>query len=322
MSDYSQYVAVKKISVAQKANANTSITKGRAPNMYDGYFPLYRGIGLPPNALISNKFLSGTTSAAAVNAFTLSDIAGLAFWVDASDTSSVTLSGSNVSQWNDKSTNAYNLTQDDNGRRPTFANNLVTFVNNRHLNIPQRALNNGTNYAIFLVINPLTFLNYIFVKQINGSDTQNGLMMTNYPDGGRAEGTTGYLYWRTSNSRTLGSSNTALSTSTLQILGLVVSSTGTVLSIYRNGTLITPSTSGNYTITDTTTASNFTLGAWIADNVYQDDNVTHFRLGEMAFYNPVSLSTTQRQQIEGYLAWKWSLQNSLPSDHPYKNTRP
>jgi hypothetical protein len=29
------------------------------------------------------------------------------------------------------------------------------------------------------------------------------------------------------------------------------------------------------------------------------------------------LSTNQRQQIEGYLAWKWGLQSNLPANHPY-----
>ena len=41
------------------------------------------------------------------------------------------------------------------------------------------------------------------------------------------------------------------------------------------------------------------------------------------------VTTTQRQQIEGYLAWKWGLQGKLPATHPYalanyfyQNTRP
>lgn len=34
------------------------------------------------------------------------------------------------------------------------------------------------------------------------------------------------------------------------------------------------------------------------------------------------LTVVERQTIEGYLAWKWSIQNSLPSDHPYKNSSP
>jgi hypothetical protein len=33
-------------------------------------------------------------------------------------------------------------------------------------------------------------------------------------------------------------------------------------------------------------------------------------------------STTDRQKLEGYLAWKWGLEADLPVDHPYKTTPP
>ena len=32
---------------------------------------------------------------------------------------------------------------------------------------------------------------------------------------------------------------------------------------------------------------------------------------------PSVLTTQQRQQVEGYLAWKWNIQSSLPNTHPY-----
>jgi hypothetical protein len=35
-----------------------------------------------------------------------------------------------------------------------------------------------------------------------------------------------------------------------------------------------------------------------------------------------ALSTTDRQKIEGYLAWKWGLQASLPGGHPYFSAAP
>ena len=35
-----------------------------------------------------------------------------------------------------------------------------------------------------------------------------------------------------------------------------------------------------------------------------------------------TLSTTDRQKMEGYLAWKWNLVSLLPAGHPYKTTRP
>ena len=35
-----------------------------------------------------------------------------------------------------------------------------------------------------------------------------------------------------------------------------------------------------------------------------------------------NLSTDDRQRLEGYLAWKWSLEANLPSNHPYKYSPP
>jgi hypothetical protein len=35
-----------------------------------------------------------------------------------------------------------------------------------------------------------------------------------------------------------------------------------------------------------------------------------------------SVSDTERQKVEGYLAWKWGLQSMLPSTHPYKSSGP
>ena len=34
------------------------------------------------------------------------------------------------------------------------------------------------------------------------------------------------------------------------------------------------------------------------------------------------ISDEERQKVQGYLAWKWGLQNNLPSDHPYKIVAP
>jgi hypothetical protein len=42
-------------------------------------------------------------------------------------------------------------------------------------------------------------------------------------------------------------------------------------------------------------------------------------IAEIIIYNSV-LTTTQRQQVEGYLAWKWGIQSSLPVAHPYYST--
>jgi hypothetical protein len=52
-------------------------------------------------------------------------------------------------------------------------------------------------------------------------------------------------------------------------------------------------------------------------------NTTTFRgyMCELVAFN-VYLNTSQRQSIEGYLAWKWGLQGSLPGGHPYTEAAP
>jgi hypothetical protein len=44
-------------------------------------------------------------------------------------------------------------------------------------------------------------------------------------------------------------------------------------------------------------------------------------VAEILLYDSV-LTTEQVQQLEGYLAWKWGLQDNLPDNHPYKNSPP
>jgi hypothetical protein len=48
--------------------------------------------------------------------------------------------------------------------------------------------------------------------------------------------------------------------------------------------------------------------------------------GAVEFYEIIlyttNISTQQRQELEGYLAWKWGLQRSLPSSHPFFNFPP
>ena len=55
--------------------------------------------------------------------FTPRSIAGLALWLDGADANSVTLNGSTVSQWNDKSGNGRHATQATAASQPTFTAN-------------------------------------------------------------------------------------------------------------------------------------------------------------------------------------------------------
>ena len=58
------------------------------------------------------------------------------------------------------------------------------------------------------------------------------------------------------------------------------------------------------------TVSEFDLGADLGGNY------GNMYISEFIIYNTI-LTSTQRQQVEGYLAWKWNLQASLPTTHPF-----
>jgi hypothetical protein len=247
-------------------------------------------------------------------------ISGCQLWLDAADSSAITI-GTGVSQWTDKSGNAYNLTQSTTGSQPTYASSLVTFANDKYLNIPASVMNNLSTWSLFFVINPISASNWIMSKQKDLVDTYNVLSMTyNTSTAGAAQtGTVASLYWRSMNAGTQAVSPEPLSTSTLQFYSLTYD--GTNLYFYKNGEL-NQTTSGTFALQNQTSPNTYTLGALI----YQggqiiNPGVTNFKLGEMIIYNTF-LTNPQREKIEGYFADKWGLLSSLSSTHPYKPLPP
>jgi hypothetical protein len=69
--------------------------------------------------------------------------------------------------------------------------------------------------------------------------------------------------------------------------------------------------------------NNTLLSAWAQPLIGQSFGQGYYtgKMREIIFYTG-QLTTTQRQQVESYLAWKWGLQASLPSDHTYKFAPP
>jgi len=48
---------------------------------------------------------------------------------------------------------------------------------------------------------------------------------------------------------------------------------------------------------------------------------THASIAEVVV-SYTALAAPERERIEGYLAWKWGLQENLPADHPWKAAPP
>jgi len=74
-----------------------------------------------------------------------------------------------------------------------------------------------------------------------------------------------------------------------------------------------------------TPAANYTATAYRTDSVTYTINTYWYNnscdLCEIIMYN-TEMSVPQRQQVEGYLAWKWGIQSNLVSTHPFYKLPP
>jgi hypothetical protein len=228
--------------------------------------------------------------------FSPTQIAGCALWLDAADANSVTQSGGNVSVWRDKSSNNYTVNQSNALYQPIltssgiqFNSNSPSYFNTTYTSFPQ-------SETIFIVCNNIT----------NASAEQTLLQTTSI--GGRQFYllNNNILYTAKYGQTLLLASGTV----TTNVTRLVESTNnGSSIFHYINGSNVGSNTS----ITPYSGTGNTTIGA-LAPNTRGLNGFIY----EIIIYNSV-LPTAQRQQIEGYLAWKWNLQASLPTTHPYYN---
>jgi hypothetical protein len=302
--------------VAEILVFSTALTTAQRQTI-EGYLARKWGLTISNQFLLTHPF--NRIPPATIAYFSPMSITGCQLWLDAADSSAVTIA-TGVSQWTDKSGNANNLTQSTTGSQPTYASSLITFANNKYLNIPATVLNNLPTWSLFFVINPISTSNWIMSKQRDSVDSYNILSMTisSTVNGQVQSGSVGNLYWRSMNAGTQLGSSDSLTTSTLQTCSLTYD--GTNLYFYKNGE-VNQVTTGSFAIQNQTNPNTYTLGALIYPSGIDNSGVTNFRLGEMITYTTF-LTDPQRQQIEGYFAHKWGLTSSLSSTHPYKTLPP
>jgi hypothetical protein len=309
--DYSQYITVKKIRVAQTTNANKSIVKSRAPYMYDGYFPLYRSVAFPINALLSNKFTqTSSTPSPPLPPFDPLDVPGMVLWLDASDSSTLTLSGSNVTSWSDKSGNGYTCSTTVVGdANPTYSASSVQFrsTSSQSLSIPQAAGNQlvASTYSIFVVATRKA--DGFQTILAGGAILNDGNLLLAYTSTLLIHGVYGEMSYPaiTVPAYTVGDPQRLMSFDQFSTTRDVLINGGTLQSSTSNGILLSSFAApylGRYYTGASTGYSNIDLN-------------------EMFWFTP-SVTTIQRQQMEGYLAWKWGLESTLPANHPYRNSKP
>lgn len=220
-----------------------------------------------------------------------------ALWLDAADSSTITLNGSNVSQWSDKSGNGRNFGQSTAALQPAysttglngkpqlqFASDALTFTGS----IPVA----GVSAFIVGRLLSTTPANRGIWSATNGTnfDTAPGgnIVWSSGFSSGIASGADAYY-----NAFGSGTINVTLPMNKTYVYNYV-----STQGIYTNGTLRFSGNNGSAAIT----LGFMTLGGRSSGTTA--NNLSNCEMSEI-IYCPSVLSTANRQLIEGYLAWKW-----------------
>jgi hypothetical protein len=248
--------------------------------------------------------------ASSVAQFSPTMISGCTLWLDAADASTITGTTS-VTSWADKSTT---------GRTVTFSGTSVYDTANRNIytdgssffyaNVDSRKTT-VPNLSVFVVYKALAY-NSGTNQAIWGQDVAGGwnrLQLLNFP--ASTANNYGLAYTgsspNTTNATGLNNSNQLLYNGVYSYG--VTNATG----IYVNGAAASTFVTEAAALTQTSTTNTYFTTS--SDASFP----TPLAINEIIMYN-AALTSTQRQQIEGYLSKKWSI--SLPTTHPYYKFAP
>lgn len=229
--------------------------------------------------------------------------ADLTLWLDASEASSITLNGSTVAQWNDKSGNNRHATQPTAASQPTYTPSglngkpIITFPGDGNrgfvlasgVPIPRdmTSVSQGLGY-LYSANTASERIAYfglgpnLFWSTATGSPA-------NLPIPGR------------DNTSTFIEQYTAQNNNWEVLLNGSVAASGTISVSWTNNNELTQ--------IGLKWGASTSIPSWTGI------------IAEIVWTNAV-MSLADRQKLEGYLAWKWGLEADLPVAHPFKTIPP
>lgn len=221
-----------------------------------------------------------------------------AVWLDAADTSTITLNESTVLQWSDKSGNSRHVSQTTVSLQPTYRTavlnglNGVDFFSNKGL--------------VAATSNPVVQFVATVIKSQNATWASYHAMFDSRSTATR-----------------IGSLRSAGGVSFYASIPAETASAA-----WENGTGISPGL-GPFSAINLPQIIEFTVAPG-RGNPMNGITVGNFDNqpsgGSGMQYEIIALSAVpspeDRQRIEGYLAWKWGLQANLQVNHPYRNAAP
>lgn len=244
------------------------------------------------------------------------NLTDLRAWYDADDASTITLNGSDVSHWADKSGNGYTVSQSSSVLQPAYdsANSKILFttINGETL---------GINSLLGMPNNPdcsfIVFANT--TGNLNSDDGINGRMIGL---GSATQSTAPVLHGGFGSAGTSWRYNQGYA----QFVPTILASTDYLFVWHKpTGGMET----GEFRIDGTQIPSSASLSGSLGNF-----NESYFAIGaangggswiNCEVYEVIVLNSsvqTEIEECEGYLAHKWGVTSSLPSGHPYKTDPP
>jgi hypothetical protein len=239
-------------------------------------------------------------------------------WVDAASPATITLNGSKVSAWSDRSPYAANFSQASAAAQPTYITSEPGLPNGKPI-----VRFDGTSSVLngaWSVPNSAATVAFV------AKDTGSSVAAPNNVNGVFASGCGGWGAYSVSGTAYVldgaggGTPNSANTTS-------AITSWRTITGTYSQG-----STSGTSIWADGVLEEAWAGGGAVTGNGSDTQlggrtcggyNTRLFK-GDLAevVVTDGALSTFDRQALEGYLAWKWGTQTGLPVGHPYQTAAP
>lgn len=262
--------------------------------------------------------------------------ASLSLWLDAEDTASITLNGSTVSQWNDKSGNGVDVLQASAASQPTYQATGLNSMPTLRFDTPTagRYMQSSISFPIMP-----TGVSAMVVAQIDTPASWNGYVAV----APFATATESFAFYRQAAHTSPGTSSGNMACSANRSVPTFD---------YRNNwdsppppgaphiacAIINGPTSADAYLS-VNGGSNLPVSAAGNSGTFIPQSTDVVRVGIGYFNGSVSdsairggisevimsaspWSTDDREKLEGYLAWKWGLEGDLPAGHPYKSAPP
>ena len=261
--------------------------------------------------------------------------ADIALWLDAADPDAdgiLPASGTKIGAWIDKSGNGKTCVQTTESQKPTLTFDgiypAIQFSSASSQFMVGPSLLTSTNYGIFVVgkytgsVGGVGRATSFFDRKVTTANANNYVAVYEYFNAGSISLVLADIYYNSAASATYKSGYTSTSVGSRTVTSITDNSAQPAVGqqvAFFNGTPGTFEGLNNATANVATDAEGYRLGVsningtlanYLTGNIYEVIVMLH------------QPTVQERQYIEGYLAWKWGVNSSLPSTHMFDKINP